>query len=70
MASKKNHKPIHETIMEELNKDLYVPFETIREEKQKDSKKQEDRDNCNDHENERRITNHNFFHCKTIGGFA
>ncbi len=40
------------TMVEEPTQDLDVPSETIREEEQEDSKKQEDCDNYDDHENE------------------
>jgi hypothetical protein len=39
-------------MVEEPTHDLDVPPEAIREEEQEDYKKQEDRDNCDDHENE------------------
>jgi hypothetical protein len=39
-------------MVEEPTQDLDVPSETIREEEQEDSKKQEDCDNYDDHENE------------------
>jgi hypothetical protein len=38
MTPKKTYKPIYETMVEKPTHDLNVPFETIREEKQKDFK--------------------------------
>jgi hypothetical protein len=52
MAPKRTRKPIQETMVEELTQDLKVPSEAIREEEQKDSKEQEDKENHGDHENE------------------
>jgi hypothetical protein len=40
-------------MIEKPTQDLNVPFETLREEEQEDSKEQEDCDNCDDHENEK-----------------
>jgi hypothetical protein len=39
MAPKNNCKSVHDIMVEEPTHDLYVPFKTIREEGQKDSKK-------------------------------
>jgi hypothetical protein len=47
MTPKKTHKLIQETMVEEPTQDLDVPFETIKEEKQKDG------DNCNNYENQK-----------------
>ncbi len=52
MARKKNHKLTHETMVEKPTQDLHVPPKTIKGEEQEDYKEQEDRDNCDDHENE------------------
>jgi hypothetical protein len=52
MALKRNYKPIHEITVKEPTQELDVPFETIRKEPQKDSKKKEDCENNNDHESE------------------
>jgi hypothetical protein len=53
MASKKTHKPVQETMVEEPTQDLEVPSEAIKEEEQEDSKKQEDQENHDIHENEK-----------------
>jgi len=52
MAPKKIRKPVQETMVEEPTQYLDVPSKAIREEEQKDSKKQKDCDNCDDRENE------------------
>jgi hypothetical protein len=52
MAPKKTRKLVQEIVVEEPTQDLDVPTEAIREEEQKDSKDEGDRDNLDDHENE------------------
>jgi hypothetical protein len=53
MAPKKSRKLVQETIVKEPTQDLKGPVETIREEEQEDFEDQEDRHNCDDHENEK-----------------
>ncbi len=43
---------MQETMVEESTQELEIPSEAIREEEQEDSKKQEDQETHNDHENE------------------
>jgi hypothetical protein len=52
MAPKKTRKPVQETVVEEPTQDLNVPPKTIREEEQKGSEDEGDRDDLDDHENE------------------
>jgi hypothetical protein len=52
MAPKKTRKLVQEIVVEEPTQDLDVPTEAIREEEQKDSKDEGDRDNLDDHESE------------------
>jgi len=66
MALKKNCKPIHEITVKEPTQKLDVPFETIRKEAQKDSKKKEDCENNNDHENENEQLTTNLFIPKNL----
>jgi hypothetical protein len=52
MAPKKARKPVQETVVDEPTQDLDFPLEAIREEEQKGSEDEGDRDDLNDHESE------------------
>jgi hypothetical protein len=52
MAPKKARKPVQETVVDEPTQDLNFPPEAIREEEQKGSEDEGDRDDLNEHESE------------------
>jgi hypothetical protein len=57
MAPKKTRKLVRETVVEEPTQDQDVPLEAIREEEQKGSEHEGDRDNLDDHESEKEQPN-------------
>jgi hypothetical protein len=52
MAPKKTRKPVQETVVDEPTQDLDFPPEVIREEEQKGSEDEGDRNDLDDHESE------------------